>query len=436
MADKQFDVAILGASGFTGQQAVRALVRQAAHTPLRWAVAGRNVEKLRKVVAEHVPAGAAQPEVVSADATDLDALASLAAATRVLLNLAGPYAMTGEAVVQACIANGTHYLDLSGETFWVRQLIARHHRAAERAAVKVIPCCGYESLPFDLATLWAARALRDRFAAPARDMKIVVSFTGKRITRLADAVSGGTVASLKTMLEHDRTDSMRNVACLLPEAESAQAKMAARRSAIRFVPHYDEDVKAVTAPTVPAPFVNPPIVLRSVALTNDATLFSNDFSYHEATNMGSLVPATSLLPHAATLPLQWAAAASLAAPLANLSAAVAGPLGFEREGLRKLTEWLAPDPGAGPTEDVLSGMGYAFDVFASTAKENRWHGRVEAQGHPGYRSTPEMVVAAALGLASGALGQTPYHGIVTPATGLGIEAVDALRAAGVRYFEA
>ena len=257
MADKQFDVAILGATGFTGQQALRAL-HQIATGPLRFAVAGRNPEKLRKAVADNVPTGAAQPEVVSVDATDLDALASLAASTRVLLNLAGPYALTGEGVVQACIANGAHYLDLSGETFWVRQLIARHHRAAERARVKIIACCGYESLPFDLAMLWAARALRDRYGAAAREVKIVVSFTGKRISRIADAVSGGTVASLRMMLEHDRTDSVRNAACLLPDAESPHAKMVARRNAVRFVPHFDEDVQAVTAPTVPAPFVNPP----------------------------------------------------------------------------------------------------------------------------------------------------------------------------------
>jgi short subunit dehydrogenase-like uncharacterized protein len=61
------------------------------------------------------------------------------------------------------------------------------------------------------------------------------------------------------------------------------------------------------------------------------------------------------------------------------------------------------------------------------------HGRVTAEGHPGYRSTPEMVVAMAGGLAQGTLGRTPHVGIVTPASGLGLEAVDALRPAGVRF---
>lgn len=435
MADKQYDVTILGASGFTGQQAVRALVRQSANTPLRWAVAGRNADKLRAVVAAKVPAAAVQPAVLVADTNDSDALARLAAATRIVLNLAGPYALTGENVVQACIANGSHCLDLSGETFWVRQLIARHHRAAEHAGVRIIPCCGYESLPFDLATLWAARGLRDRSGAPARDLKIVVSFTGRRITRLADAVSGGTAASLRMVLEHDRSDSVGNPACLMPDAESAHAKAAARRSAVRFVPRFDEDVQAVTAPTLPAPFVNPPIVLRSVALADDATLYASDFSYHEATHMGSLVATPSGLPRAGTLALQWAAAASIAAPLANLRAALAGPLGIQREPLRRLTEWLAPRSGAGPAEAALDGMGYRFDVFATAANGQRWRGRVEADGHPGYRSTPEMLVAAARGLANGTLGRTPHHGIVTPARGLGFEAIEALDVAGVRFIE-
>ena len=60
-------------------------------------------------------------------------------------------------------------------------------------------------------------------------------------------------------------------------------------------------------------------------------------------------------------------------------------------------------------------------------------GRVSAQGHPGYRSTPEMAVCVALGLADGTLGRTPHFGIVSPAAGLGIEAVPALAAAGLSF---
>ncbi len=438
MAGKSFDVVILGATGFTGRQAVRAMRRQGEG--VRWAVAGRHVPALQAVIAdgarrgagEGPKAGAARPGVLLADTTDADSLATLAAQTRVLLNLAGPYALTGEAVVRACIAHGTHYLDLTGETFWVRQMIERHHLAAQQAGVKIIPSCGYEVLPFDLAALWIADALRQRHGQACRAVKLIVSFTGKRLTSLADVASGGTVASMRMLLDLDRTDSVRNVACLLPEGRR-DAQAVARRSAIAWIPQYDADLKCVTAPTVPAPFINPPMVLRSWALIDDETLFTPDFRYHEGTHMGSLVGVPGFVPAAATLPLQFAAAASLAAPLAGLGATVSGPLQFQRSALRKLIEHFAPKPGEGPSEAALDGTGYAFDIFATGAGGQRVQGRMDADGHPGYRSTPEMAVAMAKGLALGTLGRTPHVGIVTPASGLGLEAVEALGPAGVRF---
>ena len=432
MPAKPFDLIVFGATGFTGRQAVRALVRRATTRPLRWAIAGRNAERLRAVIGEMVPATAAPPGIVIADAHQPESLQALAAQTAVLLNLAGPYALNGAAVVQACIAHGTHHLDLSGETFWVRQLIERHHRAARRAKVKVIVCCGYEALPFDLATLWAAQQLKQRSRAACREVKLVVSFTGKRIASVRDAVSGGTIASMRTLLELDTTDCVRNPACLLPP-DAVDAGAVAERNAYRFIPQYDSDVRAVTAPTIPAPFINPPVILRSVALAQDTSLFAPDFRYVESTDMASLVPQLALVPRVATLPMQWAAAASIAAPLASLSASVAGPLAFQRGALRKLIELFAPKPGAGPSEALRAGSGYAIEVFARSIGGQRFHGRVRAQGHPGYRSTPEMMVGVGVGLARGELGRTPHFGIVTPATGLGIEAIEALREAGVAF---
>ena len=99
---------------------------------------------------------------------------------------------------------------------------------------------GIEALPFDLATLWMGQQVRERFSEACREVKIVVSFVGKRITSLADAVSGGTVASLRSLLEYDTTDCVKNPACLLP-ADALTAVETAQRNAYRFVPHYDDD---------------------------------------------------------------------------------------------------------------------------------------------------------------------------------------------------
>lgn len=426
----RFDLVLLGATGFTGRQAVRAVFRQ--RPDARWAVAGRAAARLQQVVDEFRVGGARAPAIVVADARDPAALRALARQAKVLLNLAGPYHATGDAVVAACIDAGTHYLDLTGETFWIRRLVAQQHDAAVRAGVKIMPCAGYEALPFDLANLWAAHQLRAHGGGPCREVRIVVSFTGRALRDPRDAVSGGTAATITELLAHDRSDSLRNMACLLPPG-APEAKQVARRNALHWLPEVDAELKTVVAPTLPGPFINPPVVLRGVALMADPSLFAADFRYREGTRVDALVPGLGLLPAPAGTALQWGVAAAIAAPLANLAATVSGPLRFQRAALGALLKRLAPRPGQGPRAAALDGTGYAFDVIARGAGSARFRGRVQADGHPGYRSTPEMAVCVALGLADGTLGRTPHVGIVSPAAGLGIEAVAALAAAGVRF---
>ncbi len=428
---RPFELILLGATGYTGRQALHAVLRQRPEA--RIAVAGRNETKLRALLDEMLPPGARAPGLVVADTRDAAALESLARQGQVLFNLAGPYHATGDAVVAACIAAGTHYLDLSAETFWMQRLVREQHGAAVRAGVKVMPCAGYESLPFDLATLWAAHQLRAHAGEACARVKIGVTVTGRLITDPRDLVSGGTAASVLELLAHDRSDCLRDMACLLPPG-SPDHDDVARRNALQWLPHYDADFHSVMAPTLPGPFINPPVILRGIALAQDSSLFSEDFAYEEGTPMARLLPgAGRWLPQRSSRALQWAMAASVAAPLANLSATIAGPLRFQRQALRALLQRLAPKPGNGPSERALDAIGYELEVVARGARGARFRGNVVAQGHPGYRSTPEMAVCVALGLADGSLGRTPHVGIVSPAAGLGIEAVAALGAAGVQF---
>ncbi len=428
---KPFELILLGATGFTGRQALRAALQQ--RPDARLAVAGRDAAKLRALVEKMLPPGARAPDVLVADTRDEDSLHVLARQGQVLFNLAGPYHATGDAVVAACIAAGTHYLDLSAETFWMQRLVREQHDAAVRAGVKIMPCAGYEALPFDLATLWAAHQLRDLAGEACASVKIGVTLTGRVITDPRDLVSGGTAASVIELLAHDRSDCLRDMACLLPP-DAPEHDAVARRNALHWLPRYDADFQAVLAPTLPGPFINPPVILRGIALMRDATLFSDHFRYQEGTPMARLLPGGGgWLPPPASRALQWAMAASVAAPLANLSATIAGPLRFQRQALRALLQRLVPKPGTGPSERALDAIGYELEVVARGVRGARFRGRVVAQGHPGYRSTPEMAVCMALGLADGSLGRTPQVGIVSPAAGLGIEAVPALAAAGVDF---
>ena len=185
---RRLDLLLFGATGFTGRQAVRALLRQ--RPDAHWGVAGRDAARLQALVDAMLPAGARAPRLVVADARDAASLQAMARQTKVLFNLAGPYHATGDAVVAACIGAGTHYLDLTGETFWMQRLVREQHQAACRAGVKIMPCAGYEALPFDLATLWAAHQLRGHSGEACARVDIAVRFTGRPILRPQDGISG------------------------------------------------------------------------------------------------------------------------------------------------------------------------------------------------------------------------------------------------------
>jgi short subunit dehydrogenase-like uncharacterized protein len=168
---RPYDVALYGATGFVGRQTV---AHFAAHADgVRWALAGRSAAKLEQVRQANGP-GAAGAGIIVADAADKKALDALASQTFVVLSTAGPFALYGSALVAACVAHRTHYVDITGETPWVRGLIDRHHAQAARDGTRIIPGCGVRlgavgsrrvaGRREDLAR--ARRALREREGLP------------------------------------------------------------------------------------------------------------------------------------------------------------------------------------------------------------------------------------------------------------------------------
>jgi hypothetical protein len=98
--DRAYDIVVVGASGFTGRLVVEYLAENyPVGAPIRWAIAGRNREKLESVLAEYCTAGEL-PSVIVADSHDSNALAQLARDTRVVLTTVGPYAKYG--ILRSC----------------------------------------------------------------------------------------------------------------------------------------------------------------------------------------------------------------------------------------------------------------------------------------------------------------------------------------------
>jgi short subunit dehydrogenase-like uncharacterized protein len=160
MAERQYDLALFGATGFTGGLTAEYL---AANAPagLSWALVGRNRGKLETVRARL--AGASPnvpvPDLLEADAADRAALSKVAESARVVITTVGPYALYGEPLVAACAAAGTDYVDLTGEPEFVDRMWLGYHAEAQRTGARLVHCCGFDSIPHDLGAYFTVQQL-------------------------------------------------------------------------------------------------------------------------------------------------------------------------------------------------------------------------------------------------------------------------------------
>lgn len=407
---------VLGASSVTGRRVAAYLAERAAETDVSWAAAGRDPAKIERTLAAE---GAEAPETIVADVGDPEALAALAKRTKVVLNLVGPYALHGRPVIEACVAGGADYVDLTGEIPFVRRVISDFDEAARAAGVKVVQVCGFEALPPDLAVQLAGETAADRWSEPLAEIDLLVSTEKLPMPpRPSDMLSGGTLQSVAAAASDDDAAVISDPACLVDDPVLAAAIR--RASPLSVAPRRRPD-GVVVAPIAPAGFINPPVIQRSFALRAvEAEEGTEPFRYRE----GIAIPGPAV-----TLPLRYAVAGVLSAPQVGfLRLAEASPRTRRRIGAG--LERVLPSSGFGPAADRLEPWRWRMSVAAKTTGNNELAVEVEGKGHPGYLTTARMLGEVGLLLAEE--GATPKRsGCLTPATALGTGEIDRFRRAGL-----
>jgi short subunit dehydrogenase-like uncharacterized protein len=418
VAERDLDVVVFGATGITGRQVACYLAGRADDNGFRWAVAGRNPSKLERVLAE---VDVTAPETIVADLNDAGSLAAMVQRTRVVLNLAGPYTLYGRPVIEACVAGGAHYVDLTGEIPFVMQMIEAFDARAREAGVKVVQVAGFEALPPDLGTLLAAETARERWDEALEEVDVRVSVTGPPgMPRPSDMISGGTFQSLAAAAGGDDAAAVADPAALI--TDMAVAAEVRRRSPITVAPRRAED-GAVIAPMAPAAFINPAVIHRTAQLAAEGRDgIAEPFCYREG---------FALEGGPASLPLRYAAAGILSGTQrAVLGAAKARPAVRKRVG--NTLSRVLPSSGFGPSGERLERWSWRMSIEAHTGGGHNARVNITAEGHPGYLATARMMGEAGLLLAEP--GATPERaGCVTPATALGTDCVSRFEHARVRF---
>jgi short subunit dehydrogenase-like uncharacterized protein len=133
---------IYGANGYTGELIAREAVRRGQEPVL----AGRNREAVEKLASELGCEG----RVFDLNEPDLSGVS-------LVLHCAGPFIQTSKPMVDACLAAGVHYLDITGEISVFEAILARNDEAVQRG-VTLLPGVGFDVVPTDcLAAMLAER---------------------------------------------------------------------------------------------------------------------------------------------------------------------------------------------------------------------------------------------------------------------------------------
>ena len=391
MSDRKYDLILYGASGFTGRQTVE-YCKQFAPAGLRWAIAGRNRSKLDGV-------NLAGADVLVAHAQDDGALDSLARQTRVVASTAGPFGLYGTKLVAACVRNRTHYCDITGETPWIRQQIDRHHAQASADGTRIVPGCGFDSIPSDFGAWLTCRHLPD--AQHSEPSSVSAYF------RVGGGINGGTLASLFHMLETNQLVISRDPFLLDPDPAAHTADQRSRNADPTGV-RYDAQLKKWVGPFLMGS-INTRVVRRTQAL------LGTHFDYQEYSKYGSSRTARTV---------------SIAGNVFESIAATG--LG------RRILKRLLPKPGEGPSEKVMNEGFFECEFIASDKNGARVRGILKGQGDAGNRITVKCLCESAFLLANLGAGNTevkPFAGggVLTPVTGLGGDLVDRLAKAGITF---
>ncbi len=407
--DREFHIVLQGATGFTGRLTAEFLARRyGTGGAIRWALAGRNREKLEGVRDEVAREGgfeAASLPTIVADASSREEMGALAARARVVCTTVGPYAKYGTPLVEACVENATHYCDLTGEIQWMRKMIDAHHDAARDSGARIVFTCGFDCIPADLGVHFVQREMKARHGVSASRVKM-------RVKDFKGGASGGTIASMINMLDEASEDRDLLRVVQHPYSLNPKADRTGPDRPEPTGPAHDPDFDEWTAPFVMGG-IDTKVVRRTNALSDYA--YGRDFRYDEAMLMGAG-------------PRGFAAASATAVGLgAGMAAMVVGPI-------RRAVAKRLPAPGEGPSKETRE-SGYFEILFHAEHPEDRaldLRARVRGDRDPGYGSTSKMLGESAVCLALDDLASE--GGTLTPAVAMGDLLLERLQKnAGVSF---
>ena len=387
----RFDIIIWGASSFTGKLVTEYFFKKFRSNKIKWAIAGRNKEKLEiirsEVADKKIP-------ILIADSFDKKSLSLIVEKTKVICSTVGPYSLYGSLLVELCVKYSTNYCDITGEVHWIRSLIDRFHEDAKTKKIKIVNSCGFDSVPSDMGVYFIQSELK-KLNLHTKEIKM-------RVAGIRGGISGGTYKSLNNLLKEAYKDKDVFRVLKNPYGLNPIDKMEGddKKDLQKII--FDEVSGSWIFPFAMAG-INTKIVRRSNALSNFH--YGKGFIYEEAMIAGK--GPKGLIKAVITL-----------LPLAIVSI---NPNSF----VKKFIDYFMPKPGEGPGIKNREQGFYNLRFYIKLKDNSIVLAKVIGDSDPGYGSTSKILAESALCLAFDDLPSN--YGVVTPSHSMGDKLLKRLR---------
>ena len=410
MKNIEYDLVIMGATGFTGKLVVEYLIKNygVENEEFTWAIAGRDKNKLERVRSsfKDLDSNSNNIPTLVVDSHDPILLDKMTSISRLVISTVGPYLKFGEALVESCVKNSTHYCDLTGEVPFIRESIDSFDLKAKKNNCRIIHSCGFDSIPSDIGVLLLQMDSLKRFNEPCDEVNLYVR-------SIRGGLSGGTIDSMINISKYmgsnpDHQNILKSPFSLNPRDSVKNNTRQPNLKSVKWNDHIQRWV---------CPFIMSGINTRIVRRTNAITdhRYGIDFRYSEASSFKkgltgffrAMVMFIGLVIIQISLnvrPLLWC--------------------------LRKFS---LPSPGEGPSKETRDNGFFKLDIIGSMDDIKKISLTVTGDSDPGYSATAKMITESALSVLLDQDRIPKVHGVLTPASGIGVVLAERLKDKGINF---
>ncbi|WP_352336363.1 saccharopine dehydrogenase NADP-binding domain-containing protein [Psychrobacter sp. 16-MNA-CIBAN-0192] len=400
--ERLYTLILYGATSFVGQITARYLadfLSGQEHQDIKWAIAGRNLDKLEKLQAQIIEENDVKIDIIIADSDDAVSLDKMTAQTKVMISTVGPYLKYGEPLIKSCVENGTDYVDLTGEAIFIKDMLDKYQHQAQQSGARIVNSCGFDSIPSDLGVYFTQQQSEANFNTPCDTIHM-------RVKAAKGGLSGGTLASMATIFEEVGQNKARRQQLSNPYLLNNDNNAPNVRQDNINKPQYDTKHGRWLAPFIMAT-INTRIVHRSNQLLSYE--YGREFKYDEAMWMQDGVKG-QLISY-------------------GMSAGILGfvtAMTFKRS-REFLSNHVLTKSGDGPSKSEQDNGYFDLRFFGKTTNNETIATKVTGNKDPGYGSTSQMLAQAALCLAEDISKNDIKGGFWTPASAMGDKLIERLK---------